>query len=762
MAKKKHIVTKLCFTLGLGAMFVSSLASCNSSENVDVDSLKVVLTGARNGVAGDTFKLNTMVIGDSSNSVTFRSDNPSIAKVDESGNVTLMNPGVANITATSTKNVGAYASVEVRVYSNEEATKKLEIVSLPTVTKYKKGAKFSLEGLVVSGVLYVGQVKDYDHVTNFENSELTFSVEEGSALNTLGDIEVTVSHNGYESTTFKINVANVVTTTRLYVYKNPNKTKYILPSGNDQSVAFSTQGLQVRKLTYKDGEYSSYQALNETDYSLSITNGTLLTKEGSYEIKVTLNDNEEGCLDTSFNIIVYTQDLSVYRLIQNLQTSHNFQVEILNNVGTTRDETGFHYLRTYTEEYYDEITYQNKTNTSGEIEFSTTNIKEHIGYTTYEDGDEYGILQYKENNIGDIEGDTIITQGKRSWWDKAATLTKLFDTFNLDDIPTETLNGKFLVLSIEQAANDNEDGDLTIKKYPLVASFLDYVGWSSSLITIMSRFTITIDGDYNLSMKASFGSYGYTEMKVTAVGNAKAEAEDYILSGLVPNKTVASEVKTLAQAFKNNNYTLHKYDSSSGIAEATGYITENYNYSISNNAGIAKIGNDLYNFTGKKSGKVMTFQLGEKIEGETDIVTYTNAHKGSGGVGYLSNFFGDSLDPDNANNELYTLSKYEGFSSETEICYQSFNQTFINNFYYFTRGSNEEQPEDGYRYWMLTHYFNDSDFNDIENINQVEVWDINFTGSGGSGVVIPYGEFGKTSVEWIENGIAAALSDLQD
>ena len=86
-----------------------------------------------------------------------------------------------------------------------------------------------------------------------------------------------------------------------------------------------------------------------------------------------------------------------------LQTTHNFQAEILNNVGTTRDTTGFHYLRTYTEDYYDEITYQNVSTTNG-IEFNTDIEREHVGYAKFEDGDTSGVCEYRVDVLGDIVG----------------------------------------------------------------------------------------------------------------------------------------------------------------------------------------------------------------------------------------------------------------------------------------------------------------------------------------------------------------------
>ena len=84
--------------------------------------------------------------------------------------------------------------------------------------------------------------------------------------------------------------------------------------------------------------------------------------------------------------MVYTEDTSVYDIMQTLQTTQNYTAEVFNNVGTTSDTTGFHYLRRYNEKYYDEVEYQN-INNGTEIVFDTTGVKSHIGYTTYTTGE---------------------------------------------------------------------------------------------------------------------------------------------------------------------------------------------------------------------------------------------------------------------------------------------------------------------------------------------------------------------------------------
>ena len=151
MSKKKKVIYSLLGSLVLGSFVVNTLASCNGSE-VSTE-LKVVVTGAKNGKVGETVQLSALVVGDSSNSVTWSSNDVSIATVSESGLVTLNGEGTVSITATSTKDTTKKSSpVYITVFGETEVSKKLEIVSLPVIKKYKKGSNLNLSGLLVNGL----------------------------------------------------------------------------------------------------------------------------------------------------------------------------------------------------------------------------------------------------------------------------------------------------------------------------------------------------------------------------------------------------------------------------------------------------------------------------------------------------------------------------------------------------------------------------------------------------------------------------------
>ena len=112
----------------------------NVSVSFKVVDVKVVVTGAKNGTVGDTIQLNAIVAGDPTNAVTWSSNNNLLASVSDTGLVTLLAAGTVNITASSKLDPTKQSSpVEIKIYAKNTMTKSLEIVNLPTKTKYKVG-----------------------------------------------------------------------------------------------------------------------------------------------------------------------------------------------------------------------------------------------------------------------------------------------------------------------------------------------------------------------------------------------------------------------------------------------------------------------------------------------------------------------------------------------------------------------------------------------------------------------------------------------
>lgn len=62
---------------------------------------------------------------------------------------------------------------------------------------------------------------------------------------------------------------------------------------------------------------------------------------------------------------------------------------------------------------------------------------------------------------------------------------------------------------------------------------------------------------------------------------------------------------------------------------------------------------------------------------------------------------------------------------------------------------------DEFRFWLMTtykEYVNEESYTNVDNIDTIEVWDINAVSL--SGYVMAFGDFGSTSVSWIEKGLA--------
>lgn len=762
MNRKKTVL--LAVSLLTFAMISSTgLTSCGGSETIDANLYKPrIVVGDSNGWGrvGDTIQLTAVVQGDNDNAVTWATLDASVATVDSSGLVTLVGVGTCNIEATSVKDPTKKTATQINV--SDKLENRLVIYSQPSKVKYKISEQVSYAGLKVMGFSYVDGVQVSANGIDFANEDLTFSVAEGTTLTKAGATTITVSKSGYVSCSFTITAADTVRTKKLYIRSYPTST-YVLKEG--QKTIFSTSGLRVQELVYIDGVLTERNNLSSTEYSLSIKDGYVFTEEGQFRVDITARDSD--CEGTNFVVMVYTEDYSVYDIMKTLQTTKNYTAEVLNNVGTTADNTGFHYLRRYTENYYDDIEYQN-INNGTEIEFSETLIKSHTGYTTYGDrgSDDRAIISYNESS-GTIVGGKIVSTGPdiESWWERADALTRLFSLFNLSDIPTRTYDGKFMTINIEAVPNDNDMGDLTAAKYPLVASFLDYCGWSSNLITIMNRFTIRFNDDGNLSMLAEFGSYGTTELIVSDIGTTSSPIVESYLPSLKPDLTIDEEVRTVANALKGDNYTTVDYGNN-GINKdkVRSYFTPNYYYNVASNLGYAKITLDgvdyiqefnktngiytpvLNNAESSVKDSLIPIDKGKEFtEALNEIVTTGN---------YLSLSLKDVLGDDTSDGLLNTFSLYSGLSTSTTRTYQSFDLGALRTYNSYLGLTDEDLIAEGIdiaqnRLWFITTYLID-DYTQ-ENIDTVEIWNIN--GVTLSGSVVAFANIGSTSVDWIESGI---------
>ena len=767
---KKRKTTLLAFSL-LSMLAVSATGcSCEQQgENQAVSS--VIVQDVKNGAVGDKIQLRAIVIGSDNQEVTWSSNNEAVASVDASGLVTLKAAGSVEIMATSVADKEVSSSpAHITVY--EAGSKTLEVASLPTKVKYKVGEKVSYEGISIMAYSFVDGVKDSASGEALATSDVSFSIPEGTELKEEGAQVVTLTKEGYASTSFTLQVGQVVTEKKLYISRFPNTTTYTLkapeknPEG-EKTAIFDDGGLKVEELTYVDGKIDSRETLSDSDFTLSLPDGSILKTEGTQEITIT--SKEEGVEGTSFNIMVYTEDKSAYDIIKQLSDTenvHNYTAEVFNDVGTTNDTTGFHYLRHYTEDYYWEIDYQN-VNNGTEIEFDTTNPKSRSGYTAYKDGDEEGIMELAFDS-GDVKAGRVVSTGYDSWWGKASSLARLFTLFNLNDVPTQTLNGRYLSTIIVPVEGDNDMGDETCDKYPFVASFLDYCGWSSSLITIMNRLTITFDEDNNLNITADFGSYGSTKLVVKDIGTTRVnEVENYLTStpidARVPVRDVEPGLATIAnEGFKSHNYTQVEYgDNGVERNSPQSYYNPNYFYSVAAKKGYAKVtvgGEEkLQEFTGKDNkfvaGAVKDIPTGKTFQSYVNELVITDPDINTTGTpGYVAegmqDVFGVNAEDDGL---LYTFSVNDAMTVDTMVTYQSFDDRALQDLVdYIGSGTTDE-----FRFWLMTtykEYVNESSYTDVKNIDTIEVWDINAVSL--SGYVMAFGDFGSTSVSWIEEGLA--------
>ena len=703
MKKRRHIYA-LATSLILGSFTLSSLSGCGNTQSTT--NAKIVVTGNKNGKVGEKIKLSAQVFGNINEpTILWESLDVSIATVDQTGEVTLVSEGTALIQASIEGHEEIKSSViTMACYGEAEVTKELRIASLPSVTRYKLGSKLSFEGLKVSGFDCYDGVADNLSGQDFKNDELTFSIAEGTELKSEGKQVITISKDGYKQVSFQISVEKVVVVKALKVKSFPTKTRYVLKEG--AVTKFDSTGLRVAIATYNDGVYKGEKILENEKFELSIKSGTQLVKEGNYSIEVT-HKTDKDCLSDTFSIIVFTEDLSIYNLIKGMQESKNYQVEILNNVGTNNDATGFHYLRTFTEKYYEETEYQNVINSeNGTIDFSTEKIKNQYGYMGYKHDatGEKSIIGYHYDALGSVEGTNIITTSSNNWWDKASSLTTLPTIFDLKHIPVETKNGKFL------------------------------------------------------------GSYGTTELKVTGFGNCSIPAvEEAIEYGSIqPNKTIDVGVAEIADKLRGDYMVRYNYGET-GVDLSTPVTTfhKDYYYDSPNNLGYAKINGKVYEFkavTDKNTKEIKLELTTGKPASDSilDVSKYVETLKEVRAVIYPKDGLKDVLGVKNTDdalskNTLNTFSLYNAFSSPSDKCYQSFDDATKKAYENYLLGG--EVLENG-RIWLLTHYVDSITEVGKQEIEYVETWNINLT--SGSGFVMPLGSFSEeeASLDWVEKGVA--------
>lgn len=737
------------------------LVGCNPGVNTNIT---IVITGGQNGFVGGTCQLTAQVFGSENQNVTWTSSNTSLATVSETGLVSFLGQGEVDIVAHLESENAQSSPCHIRITQGDA---RLELTSSPSRLAYKVGETLSFDGMKVTGYSYSNGVRLNNSGVDLTNADLTFSMEEGTTLEEAGSHTITVSYGSFEPTTFTINVGQQLEEKRLYVSQLPTKTTYSIGTNDEKDCTFDSTGIAVQELTYVDGVLKSTENLRSTSYRLSINNNFVFSNEGNFTVSVYRNTND--AVSTSFNVMVYTQDLTLRDLMETLQTTHNFQVEIFNNVGTTQDSYGFHYLRTYTENYYDEISYQNTYNsTTQQIEFTTTGMpKSHIGYASlnYVDDDTNettnGIVSFNTSSLGRLQYDVIVneTNEPSSWWDMADTLATMMTVFDLDNIPVNTLNGKYLIIPVELVEGDNEDGEQTIKNYPLIDQFFSYVGWSNSLITIADRLTISFNENNELSMRVDFGYYGYTEMIVRDIGTASNPLVDQFLQrGITQStmnnlRTVKSDVRTGVDPLLANNYTVSNYQNNVGIDNSErAYFTENYMFNTLTGTGFFKLDNgDVYSFAASgrnvtSSSKVDDYDSSTQTFQEyvTSKGTDVNSRYMSAG---LSSVLGNQAGEDVG--RLYTFSRFDNFSYGDMVTYQSYDSETLRSFARFIGESQDVFA--GLRFWICTYY---NDVDALTDVYQYEIWAISFTGSGGSGSVIPLINVGNTQLSWLESYMA--------
>ena len=82
MKRKGKIILTLWTCLTFGVASLSALTECG--QQTSNEDIKIIVTGGKNGIVGETIQLQATIIG--GGSVTWTSNDVSVATVDENGN----------------------------------------------------------------------------------------------------------------------------------------------------------------------------------------------------------------------------------------------------------------------------------------------------------------------------------------------------------------------------------------------------------------------------------------------------------------------------------------------------------------------------------------------------------------------------------------------------------------------------------------------------------------------------------------------------
>lgn len=196
----------------------------------------------------------------------------------------------------------------------------IKITSLPEKTVYYVGERIDYTGLNVTATYSDGSEK--------EIMDYTISLEAGTTLTKEGKHAVEIKYNGF-SQTFSIEVLPVIT--GIKILSLPKKTIYYV----NEKIDFD--GLKVSAI-YSDGKENEI-----VDYKLSLTTGTVLTKEKTYSIEV----QYEGFSQTFY--------IEVLPVITEIKIS-SLPEKTVYYVSESIDYTGLQVISVYSDGHEEEIT----------------------------------------------------------------------------------------------------------------------------------------------------------------------------------------------------------------------------------------------------------------------------------------------------------------------------------------------------------------------------------------------------------------------
>lgn len=659
-------------------------------------------------------------------------------------------------------NSSVTALLKVVVTDSSSETREVEVDSSKAKTTYLKGEKFDSSNLLVTSYnLNDSGGKDENSLAFIPSYSL--SIKEGDILNTLGDIDVTVSTDVGDAK-YTIHVVESIQSKSLSIQTNNSNLFFkrgstftlngITAKVIDQETVLSQTG--IRHTNVKSEENIPLSSLES-----SIPVGQKLDENG--HIEVTLKDKDGN--SASYIIEVYDDDSTMRNDLVSLYNTKNSGMIVSSNIPLSGSPYGIYSTYTFKPYYFVKQEYAKSSRNDVPSKDKIASIS--------------GVVQDKNSSVYsyDLKQDNVEINGVlknklgagETWWNyKDYAGVGTFKDFVLNDIPTHSIkNGEHYYEGyVVPTVDSNGSYDTSLSGNSIVSAIFGISQYPTSLYPFVSSYEIFENEDKTLTIRLNVSSYGYIQIQsIPQKDNLDVESVNSAHGQTLSFQGKEDQgIDNIVKAIKGDNYVVStKYQNKYDIID---YFTPNYLVSYVDSApevalaglnskGYLKVTNPtpecpkpgIYYFQPKGSpgnlviekGSITVAKLSDGTELYDDKIKYTDSFTKivSGNIsGYLSYTMSDVLDNTINLSSFSDISGGSYFSKNADV-----GKMFMSQF--FSSTQLEAARKVGYIYGAISA---SEDVN--KKINSFNIYAVN---GSFSGYQRSYQNVGDTKVDDVED-----------